>query len=136
MRPLIVIGVEHHGLDPKASEAIRDAMHMRWPEGVVHYAANRYEGFDMLEKLPGAVIAYAPGVFGDAVAGGTINPRIFTQDPQVVITTLGDPKDWQETTDPRQYVQAACVSLRVPHAVCVDTEPGMDFLAGLLAGEL
>jgi hypothetical protein len=131
MRKLIVLGVAHHALHPDATERIKDALHMRFPEHV-EYPEDVAAAFELVDADPEAILAYAPGVFGDAAAGRKLSPKIATTTPQIMISTAGLPSDWHDTPDPRQFVDAAFQVLKPQACVSIDHERGLDYLAILL----
>lgn len=127
MLHMIVIGATGLKCPPDVAETIQGALNERWPEWV-HYAEDRETAFKMLDEWPDAVIAYAPGVFGDAACGAQISPKINTVEAQIIITTLGNPDELHGTDDPRQFLTAAHSILKVSFIVAADSPVGMDML--------
>jgi hypothetical protein len=144
MKDLIVIGASGHKCPAQVQTDIADALRHRFGTRNVIYADDR-------EAQP--VVAYAPGVFGDAAAGGQLSPRLATAEPQVILTSLrpDEVRDavWDEkdgiratadqpglvrTDDPRRYLEAALAMLRVNVALNVLIDTHLDVLEGFLAG--
>ena len=137
MRQLIIIGATGEKIAPELSELIKNRIHERWPD-YVRYADTREEAYELLGENGGntAVLAYAPGVFGDCVAGGKLSPKIWTGEPQVILTTTGRPEDLHQTDDPRQFVEAAMLMLGIhTPALNVENETSMDILDMILSQE-
>lgn len=153
MRDLIVIGASGEKCSARLQIEFADALGARFP-GRVFYADDREVAFAMLEepRAGGAVLAYAPGVFGDAAAGGKLSPRIVTTEPQVILTALrpeelethtwnlggilhtADRMKLASTDDPRQFLEAALAMLGVSVALNVLSETHLDVLATFLSG--
>lgn len=152
MLHLIVVGATGPKCPTDVSEAIQNALHTRWPEHA-HFVETREAAFALLEnRYPRAVLAYAPGVFGDAVAGAKLSPLIKTTEAQLVITVAATkrvrtpeltpsngervsttPLDkWDGTDDPRQHLVGAIAVLGVNLALAVDQEAALDVLATVL----
>lgn len=133
MRQLLVIGATGIKCPPSVTEVIKDALH-RWPD-YVFYAETREDAAKMIDTLDeGFVVAYAPGVFGDAIAGKRLSPYLYTDEPQIVLTTSGYPRDWLGTDDPRQHLESAMAALKVNQVFSVQSETALDLLHGLLLG--
>lgn len=126
MLQLVVMGATGLKCPPPVSKKIIEAL-TRWGDRV-HYADTREAAFDLIEKYPDAVLAYAPGVFGDAAVGGKVSPRINLTEPQVILTVGGDPARWHETDDPRQFLEAARNILPVQVALNVEVGTHLDIL--------
>lgn len=153
MLHLIVMGATGAKCPPEISEVIQDALHTRWPEHV-HFVETREGAFNLLQKrYPRAVLAYAPGVFAEAVGGSKLSPLINTTEAQLVITTRGKdnaprsqgfiaeggertdigPLDqWDGTEDPRQHLVAAIAALGVNLALAIDSDAALDVLSVVL----
>lgn len=136
MRHLLVIGATGIKCPPVVTETIKNALY-RWPD-YVHYAETREDAAKMLDTLGEGnfIVAYAPGVFGDAVAGKRLSPYLYTDEPQIVLTTSGYPRDWLETDDPRQHLESAMAALKVNQAFNVESSLALDLLHGVLGGEI
>lgn len=121
MLDLIVMGASGHHCPAQLALTFHDRLESRWP-GRVHFADDRVAAFNLLERMPRAVLAYAPGVFGLAASGQS--PVIHTTEPQVILTALSEadrvrtieqPGGVREVTDapfvgtddPRQFLTAA-----------------------------
>lgn len=121
MLDLIVMGASGHNCPAHLAVLIHDRLEARWP-GRVFFADDRAAAFNLLERMPRAVLAYAPGVFGLAASGQS--PVIRTTEPQVILTALSDAdrvRTMEEpsgvrhqtdapfvgTDDPRQFLTAA-----------------------------
>jgi hypothetical protein len=131
MLHLVVLGATGLKCPAPITEKITEAL-KRWGDRV-HYADTREAAFDLIEKQhPDAVLAYAPGVFGDAAVGGKVSPRINLTEPQVIITVGGDPAKWHETDDPRQFLEAAWNVLPVRVALNVAVDTHLDILDAFL----
>lgn len=130
MLKLIVLGATGlkcpHVVNQKITLALK-----RWGERVL-YADTRETAFELIEQNPDSLLAYAPGVFGDAAVGGKVSPRIKTVEPQVILTTGGDPKQWHETDDPRQFLEAAWNVLQANVALNVELGTHLDILDAFL----
>ena len=155
MRDLIVIGASGLKCPAQVQLDIADALQPRLG-GRVKYADDRETAFRLLEMYPETaqpVVAYAPGVFGDAAAGGKLSPRLSTTEPQVILTSLrpDEVRDavWDEkdgvratadqpglvlTDDPRRYLEAALAMLRVNVALNVLIDSHLDVLDTFLEG--
>jgi hypothetical protein len=155
MMDLIVIGASGHKCPAQVQIDITDALTRWFPTGV-HYADDRETAFRLFEqnKNPeGVVMAYAPGVFGDAAGGAQTSPRIVTGWPTVVLTalTLAEATNisWPEKDgviatanqpgfvrgdDPRRCFAAAMAILRPDVALNVHVEDHMTVLARFLNG--
>jgi hypothetical protein len=156
MKDLIVIGASGLKCPAQVQTDIADALRHRFGDQNVFYADDRETAFRILEGYPGdfqPVIAYAPGVFGDAAAGGRLSPRLATAEPQVILTSLrlievrdavwdekdgvratADQPDLVRTDDPRRYLEAALAMLRVNVALNVLIDTHLDVLEGFLDG--
>lgn len=135
MRKLIVIGATGGKCPEPVTQIIKDRLHERWPDHVL-YADDREQAYKMLENVQEGecpVLAYAPGVFGDAVAGAKLSPKVWTGEPQVILTTDGQPSTWHGSTDPRQFLEAAMLMLGVnTPAMNVETDTALDVLGMIL----
>jgi len=97
MLDLIVMGASGPQCPARLAIAFHDRLEPRWP-GRVHFADDRPAAFNLLERMPRAVLAYAPGVFGLAASGQS--PVIRTTEPQVILTALSDEDRARTTEDP------------------------------------
>lgn len=121
MLDLIVMGASGPNCPARLAITFHDRLEPRWP-GRVHFGDDRAAAFRLLERMPRAVLAYAPGVFGAAASGQS--PVIRTTEPQVILTALSEadrvrtmeqPDGTREVTDapfvgtddPRQFLTAA-----------------------------
>jgi hypothetical protein len=121
MLDLIVMGASGLNCPAHLAVTFHDRLEARWP-GRVFFADDRVAAFNLLERMPRAVLAYAPGVFGLAASGQS--PVIRTTEPQVILTALSEddrvrtmeqPGGVREKTDapfvgtddPRQFLTAA-----------------------------
>lgn len=137
MRPLIIIGASGRYCPPGVAELIRTrlARHLANVGGRVgvYFEDDSRDASAILESGAGdAVIAYAPGVFADAITRQPV--RIFADGPQVILTTGGDPKDWKETDDPRQFLEGVAAVLRAP-VLNVENDAALGALVRLLNGK-
>lgn len=134
MRKLIVVGATGGKCPEAVSETIKNRLHERWPDHVL-YADDREQAYELLNGDDrDAVLAYAPGVFGDAVSGEKVSPKIWTGEPQVILTTSGQPSNWHGTTDPRQFLEGAMLMLGVhTPAMNVELDTAMDVLGMILS---
>lgn len=130
MLKLIVLGATGLKCPEVVNQKITSAL-TRWGDRVL-YADTRETAFDLIEAHPESLLAYAPGVFGDAAAGGKVSPRIKTVEPQVIITVGGDHTVWQETDDPRQFLEAAWNVLQANVALNLELETHLDILDAFL----
>lgn len=151
MLHLIVVGATGAKCPEPVSDVIQQGLHSRWPEHV-HFVETREGAFKTLDRYPRAVLAYAPGVFGDAVVGGKVSPKIKTTEAQLVLTVaepfvkapeVEDPTgaeraqqgpldQWDGTDDPRQHLVGAVAALDVHLALAVDSEAALDVLGTVL----
>lgn len=153
MLHLIVMGATGPKCPEDISEAIQNALYTRWPEHV-HFVDTREAAYALLQKrYPRAVLAYAPGVFGEAVSGAKTSPLIRTTEPQLVITVAATkrgvvpeltPSDgvervdsgpldqWDGSGDPRAHLVGAIAALGVNLALAVDNEAALDVLSTVL----
>lgn len=121
MLDLIVMGASGPQCPAHLAITFHDRLEPRWP-GRVHFGDDRVAAFNLLERMPRAVLAYAPGVFGAAASGQS--PVIRTTEPQVILTALADgdvgrtvergdgvrlqhDAPFVDTDDPRQFLTAA-----------------------------
>jgi hypothetical protein len=155
MMDLIVIGASGQKCPAQVQVDIVDTL-TRWYPNRVYYADDRETGFRMFEQNrnpEGVIVAYAPGVFGDAAGGSKTSPRIVTGWPTVLLTALTldeaksitwDEKDGVRATadapgfvrgdDPRRYLAAAMAVLRPDVALNVHVEDHMVTLGKFLNG--
>jgi hypothetical protein len=118
---LIVMGASGPQCPAHLALLFHDRLEPRWP-GRVHFGDDRVAAFNLLERMPRAVLAYAPGVFGLAASGQS--PVIRTTEPQVILTALAESDrartverpdgvrvetdaPFVGTDDPRQFLTAA-----------------------------
>jgi hypothetical protein len=155
MRDLIVIGASGHKCPSRVQVDITEAL-TTWFPGNTFYADDRETAFRLFEEnrnTEGVIMAYAPGVFGDAAAGERTSPRIVTGWPTVILTALTlaeathitwEDKDGVRVTadapgfvrgdDPRRYFAAAMAVLRPDVALNVHVEDHMVTLARFMTG--
>lgn len=155
MRDLIVIGASGLKCPAQVQLTIQDTLNT-WFPGAVKYADDREAAFRLFEqsKNPeGVILAYAPGVFGDAAAGERTSPRIVTGWPTVLLTALtleeatviswegkdgvsltADQPGYVRSDDPRRFLAAAMAMLRPDVALNVRVEDHMATLAKFMAG--
>lgn len=130
MLKLIVLGATGLKCPKVVREKIAEAL-TRWGDRVL-YADTREAAFDLAEANPDSVLAYAPGVFGDAAVGGKVSPRINLVEPQVILTVGSDFTARQQTDDPRQFLEAAWNVLPVNVALNVEMDTHLDILDAFL----
>jgi len=155
MRDLIVIGASGLKCPARVQVTIQDKLNA-WVPSAVKYADDRETAFRLFEqsKNPeGVIMAYAPGVFGDAAAGERTSPRIVTGQPSVLLTALtleeatnitwqdkdgvtvtADQPGYVRGDDPRRYLAAAMAVLRPDVALNVQVEDHMMVLVRFVAG--
>jgi hypothetical protein len=135
VRKLIVIGATGGKCPDEVTEIVKNRLHERWPDHVL-YADDREQAYEMIDKEDEPpILAYAPGVFGDAVAGAKMSPKIWTGEPQVILTTTGQPSEWHKTTDPRQFLEGAMLMLGVhTPALNIENDTALELIGMFLAG--
>lgn len=155
MMDLIVIGASGLKCPAQVQVDITDAL-TRWYPTQTQYADDRETAFRLFEQNrnpEGVIIAYAPGVFGDAAGGAQISPRIVTGWPTVLLTALtleeattvvwpdkdgvratADQPGFVREDDPRRFLNAAMAMLRPDVALNVHVEDHMVTLGKFLNG--
>jgi hypothetical protein len=155
MRDLIVIGASGQKCPAQVQIDITDKLAVWFPANVF-YADDRETAFRLFEQNTnpeGVIIAYAPGVFGDAAAGERTSPRIVTGKPTVLLTALtleeatnitwadkdgvtvtADQPGYVRSDDPRRYLAAAMAVLRPDVALNVHVEDHLVTLARFMTG--
>lgn len=155
MMDLIVIGASGLKCPAQVQVDITDVL-TRWYPTQTQYADDRETAFRLFEENrnpEGVIIAYAPGVFGDAAGGAQISPRIVTGWPTVLLTALtldeaanitwaekdgvtatADQSSFVRGDDPRRYMVAAMAMLRPDVALNVHVEDHMVTLGKFLNG--
>jgi len=127
MRPLLVIGATGEKCPPVVTEIIKPRLAQYFGDHV-YYADDREAAFAMLDSfnIP-PVVAYAPGTFGTA-NDGKLSPRIWTGEPQLVLTTAGHLDQYEGTDDPRQFVLVAAAVLRCHQIFPVESDTALEVL--------
>jgi len=155
MLDLIVIGASGLKCPAQVQLTIQDKLNT-WFPSAVQYADDRETAFRLFEqsKNPeGVIMAYAPGVFGDAAGGDRTSPRIVTGWPTVLLTALtleeatniawedkdgvvvtADQPGYVRGDDPRRFLAAAMAVLRPDVALNVQVEEHMVTLARFVTG--
>lgn len=123
MLDLIVMGASGPNCPARLAITFHDRLVPRWPRRV-HFADDRVAAFNLLERMPRAVLAYAPGVFGLAASGQS--PVIRTTEPQVILTALSE-QDRIRTLEQADGVR------EVPDAPFVGTDDPRQFLTAALS---